>query len=88
MPDSQNHITIDGEIYSLAQFHFHNPSEHKIGGIPSDMELHFVHKNAKGGLAVVGVMLNEKTGGENAFLKPLWQAFPREPHSKAESHPP
>lgn len=87
MPNAQNHIAIDGETYELAQFHFHNPSEHKIGGIPSDMELHFVHKNAKGGLAVIGVMLNEKAGTENPFLKPLWQIMPRESHVKAEAKP-
>lgn len=87
MQNEQNHILIDGEKYSLAQFHFHNPSEHKIGGIPSDMELHFVHKNDKGGLAVIGVMMNEKAGDENPFFKPLWATLPREAHAKADTHP-
>lgn len=87
MPNEQNHIKIDDETYTLAQFHFHNPSEHKISGIPSDLELHFVHKNAKGQLAVIGVMINEKAGDENPFFKPLWSTLPREAHGKSETKP-
>ncbi|MCX6118300.1 MAG: carbonic anhydrase family protein [Proteobacteria bacterium] len=87
MPDTQNHIKIDGEKYTLAQFHFHNPSEHKIGGLLADMEVHFVHKNAAGGLAVIGVMMHEKSGFENPFLKPMWASLPREMHSKSEASP-
>ena len=87
MPNTQNHITIDGEKYTLAQFHFHSPSEHRIGGIPSEMEMHFVHKNSKGQLAVIGVMLHEKAATENLFLKPLWQILPRELHQKSEETP-
>jgi carbonic anhydrase len=87
MPHNQNYITIAGEKYTLAQFHFHNPSEHKIAGLASDMELHFVHKNQKGELAVIGVMINEKSGHENTLFKPLWAELPRAAHSKSESHP-
>ena len=87
MPNTQNHITIDGEKYTLAQFHFHSPSEHRIGGVPSEMEMHFVHKNSKGQLAVIGVMLHEKAATENLFLKPLWQILPREFHQKSEETP-
>jgi len=32
-----------GERYVLAQFHFHTPSEHTVGGEPADAEVHFVH---------------------------------------------
>ncbi len=78
-----NHITIDGEIYSLAQFHFHSPSEHRISGVPADLELHFVHKNSSGGLAVVGVMINERAGKENKSFKPVWDIIPRDFNSKA-----
>ncbi len=86
MTDGKNHITIDNEIYNLAQFHFHAPSEHRISGIPSDLELHFVHKNASGGLAVIGVMLNELAGRENKSFKPVWDIMPRDLHTKA-THP-
>jgi carbonic anhydrase len=76
-------ITIDGEKYTLAQFHFHNPSEHRFAGTPSELELHFVHKNAQGKLAVVGVMINEAAGKENLAFKPVWDQLPRELNSKA-----
>jgi carbonic anhydrase len=78
-----NFITIDGEKYTLAQFHFHNPSEHRFAGTPSELELHFVHKNAQGKLAVVGVMINEAAGKENVAFKPIWDHLPRELNSKA-----
>ncbi len=76
-------ITIDGETYKLAQFHFHNPSEHRFAGVPADMELHFVHKNKEGKLAVIGVMINEIAGQENKSLKPLWDTLPRDANTKA-----
>ena len=46
--------------YRLLQFHFHAPSEHTINGKSADMELHLVHQNAMGDLAVVGVLLNKR----------------------------
>jgi carbonic anhydrase len=83
LAEGKNHITIDGDIYNLAQFHFHAPSEHRISGIPSDLELHFVHKNSAGGLAVIGVMLNEQSGRENKSFKPVWDIMPRDLNTKA-----
>lgn len=37
--------TVDGEAYSLAQFHFHTPSEHRIDTEYYPMEVHFVFEN-------------------------------------------
>lgn len=45
------------DSYDLVQFHFHAPSEHTVNGRLSSMELHLVHRNALGNLAVVGVLL-------------------------------
>ena len=81
---STNYVTIDGDKYSLAQFHFHNPSEHRIGGVPSDMEMHLVHKNAAGKLAVIGVLINERAGMGNKSFKPIWDVLPREKNTKVE----
>ncbi|NDE15670.1 hypothetical protein EBZ80_12140 [bacterium] len=58
-------------------FVFHTPSEHRVGGVGSDLEVHFVHKNAKGSLAVVGVLVNELSGQENKAFKPIWDLLPR-----------
>ena len=68
-------IEVDGVPYTLGQFHFHAPSEHTVQGKRFAMETHFVHKNAKGELAVVGV-LHDK-GEPNEALAPLWNALPK-----------
>ena len=69
-------ITIGSKAYKLLQFHFHSPSENRIGGKPFDMEVHLVHKNDAGELAVIGVLM--QAGTENSVLAPLWQAMPEE----------
>ena len=66
---------IDGERYELVQFHWHHPSEHLLSGKSFDLELHFVHRNGAGQLAVVGVFM--KPGGANAALDPIWKAMPK-----------
>lgn len=71
-PGSQSRI--DGVVYDLLQFHFHHPSEHLLAGKRFDMECHFVHKSAAGGLAVLGVFI--QPGAENAALKPVFDAMP------------
>jgi carbonic anhydrase len=50
---------VDGDEFELAQFHFHAPSEHTVDGVHSPVEAHFVHKDADGNLAVIGVMIIE-----------------------------
>ncbi len=54
-----------------AQFHIHAPSEHTFDGVSRDLELHFVHLYAGGGLgAVIGVTFDRVAGGnkDNYFL--------------------
>lgn len=41
--------------FELKQFHFHSPSEHQRNGANLPAEIHFVHADAKGNLAVIGV---------------------------------
>ncbi len=67
-------VKINGQVYDLVQFHFHTPSEHEIEGDAAAMELHFVHKNKAGKLAVVGVMMN--AGQENPIIASVWNAIP------------
>lgn len=65
-----NTITLDGQVFTLAQMHFHAPSEHAINGTKFAIEAHFVHKNSAGTLAVVGVMVNEGSSDN-----PAWEPF-------------
>ena len=69
-------LRVDGVAHDLLQFHFHRPSEEKIDGKPMAMVVHFVHKNASGKLAVLGVLLKE--GNENPGIKTLWANLPKE----------
>jgi carbonic anhydrase len=49
-------LQIGGNRYPMVQYHFHAPSEHAINGQLADLEAHFVHVNAQGVTAVVGVL--------------------------------
>lgn len=69
-------LRLGRERYELAQFHFHTPSEHRLQGQAYPMELHFVHKNALGELAVVGVFLRE--GAANPVIQEIWDHIPGE----------
>lgn len=72
---SNNSIVVEGEEYILAQFHFHTPSEHQFDGQNMDMELHLVHQDTNGNLAVLGVMIQE--GKENETLASIWEEMPK-----------
>jgi carbonic anhydrase len=67
-------LTLGNERYTLLQFHFHRPSEHLIGGKSFPMEVHFVHRNAAGGLAVVGVLMT--AGRQNKVFNTITSTMP------------
>ncbi len=73
-------ITVDGERFDLLQFHFHTPSENTVSGKHHDMEIHLVHKSAKGQLAVVSIFM--KIGKENKVLSNIWKHMPKKAGSK------
>jgi len=73
--DPSASIEVRGVPYQLVQFHWHTPSEHTLGqGSHYDMELHLVHRNDAGGLAVIGVFI--RAGGTNHPLDPIWAVLP------------
>lgn len=74
--DPGSYITVDGVRYDLLQFHFHAPGEHSLNGRQFPIEMHLVHSDAGGNLAVVGVMLAE--GAENKAFDPVWDNLPAE----------
>ena len=49
---------LERKKYKLLQFHFHTPSEHRLRDESFPMEVHFVHKDDDGKLAVVGIFFN------------------------------
>ncbi|MEH6584219.1 MAG: carbonic anhydrase family protein [Halioglobus sp.] len=54
-----NYLRVGGEEFELLQFHIHVPSEHRINGEASLLEVHYVHRNKRGELAVIGVLYFE-----------------------------
>jgi carbonic anhydrase len=69
-------ITVGGRKYELRQFHFHRPSEEKFNGATDAMEVHFVHADQQGKLAVVAVHL--VPGKDNPLIHEVWNDFPKE----------
>jgi carbonic anhydrase len=74
-------LTVDGRTFELKQFHFHSPSENKVGGKHFPLEGHLVHADKDGNLAVVAVMFQE--GAANALLGKLWEKMPAKAGEKA-----
>ncbi|HJQ14512.1 MAG TPA: carbonic anhydrase family protein [Anaerolineales bacterium] len=74
--DSGSYMELEGIRYDVVQFHYHAPSEHTVDGESFPAELHIVHRNADGELAVVGILLRE--GTENAAYQPFISNLPAE----------
>jgi carbonic anhydrase len=58
----------------VVQFHFHAHGEHTVEGVAAPLELHIVHRDENGGLAVLGVLIEE--GAENEALAPVFDHLP------------
>jgi carbonic anhydrase len=84
-------LKVEGQEFKLVQFHMHSPSEHKINGESFPLEVHFVHQNDSGELAVVGRLYREgkahselwdisqgapKAGNSVPFVKQIEDVFP------------
>lgn len=52
-----NTMTFKDKTYEFKQFHFHQASEHLVDGTSYVMEMHLVHEDSAGNIAVVGVLL-------------------------------
>ena len=77
-------LTVGDHRYALEQFHFHNPSEEAIDGRHTAMVVHFVHRDAKGDVAVVAVLL--KAGTDNPLFDKLWRNVPPQKGREATLH--
>lgn len=84
-PESENDTMIGSDVYGMAQFHFHAPSEHSLDGKGYPVEIHFVNRDVSGALAVVGVFLTE--GSTNPTLAALLAALPDQVGDGGMTHP-
>jgi carbonic anhydrase len=73
---TDNAIHVLGRRYRLQQLHFHHPSETRVDGRGFDMELHLVHQDDEGRLAVVAVLFDR--GAPNAAVQQVWNNLPLE----------
>ncbi|XP_047180194.1 alpha carbonic anhydrase 4-like [Vigna umbellata] len=62
-------LNINGTYYKLVQCHWHTPSEHTFNGTKFELELHAVHQNSKGEIAVIGIWY--KIGRPDRLLSKL-----------------
>jgi carbonic anhydrase len=69
-------IQVGDKRYELKQFHFHRPSEERIKGKRSEMEVHLVHAAQDGSVAVVAILLQQ--GHDNSLIDELWADVPKE----------
>lgn len=75
VPVGAGSITVDGDTYNLAQFHFHTPSEHLENSHATPLELHLVFSDANKNLLVVGRWINY--GDTNTALAPIFSNLPQ-----------
>ena len=71
---SGGEIILDGEAFTLKQFHFHTPSENTINGKHFPLEAHLVHLNEKNEIAVVAILF--EPGKDDELLTALWKNIP------------
>jgi len=86
LPEPGSTMLVNKDLYDLVEVHFHRPSEEEVDGKSSAMVIHLVHKNKKGKLAVMAVLINE--GKENPAIKLLWTNLPPKDKEGQEFAPP
>lgn len=74
-------LDVEGERYDFVRMDMHAPSQHKISGLPYDLELSFLHKDASGRIVIVNVLVEE--GVQNAGLEGLVALLPMQGDSAA-----
>ncbi|MEM8695519.1 MAG: carbonic anhydrase family protein [Pseudomonadota bacterium] len=74
------YITLEGQRYDFLQVHLHMPSEYAIEGEQPAGDIHFVHANEAGELAVIGVFMIE--GEPNRALAAAFEEFSAEEGSQ------
>ncbi|MFT8425191.1 MAG: carbonic anhydrase family protein [Liquorilactobacillus sp.] len=72
--DGKGKAIIEGRTFDFKQLHFHFPAEHTIDEKSHPMELHFVHQNIIGQIAVVALFV--ELGEFSEELNSFFQDFP------------
>ena len=73
---SGNTAELGEREFTLKSAHFHSPSEHTVDGQSFPAELHLVHADSQGNLAVVGVLF--RLGEASVMVGSILEAAPRQ----------
>jgi carbonic anhydrase len=78
VPDGAGSVTLSGDTYKLAQFHFHTPAENLENGHTYPMEMHLVFSDASNNLLVVGRWIDaaDATHPAQTSLDPIFSDLP------------
>ncbi|KAJ6457556.1 alpha carbonic anhydrase [Mycena vitilis] len=69
MSESGGTLTFDNRVLQLNQFHFHTPSEHRVGGEYFPLEMHMVHQSiVDGSIMVVALLFQMNESGASTPL--------------------
>ena len=76
--DDAGSVTLSGDTYKLAQFHFHTPAENLENGHTYPMEMHLVFSDASNNLLVVGRWIDaaDATHPAQTSLDPIFSDLP------------
>src|SRR3954467_6369364 len=69
-PGGGGTLLVGGHSYRLLQWHTHVPSEHVVNGHRADLEIHLVHQDEQGQIAVLAVFANVVSSGPAAPQTP------------------
>ena len=69
-----NVLDVGGQYYELLGIHYHSPGEHQLDGETFAAELHLVHQDDAGNLAVVGLLF--RLGAPGTLIQSLLDAAP------------
>ena len=81
-----NLLDVAGQRYELQGIHHHSPGEHQLDGESFAAELHLVHQDTAGNLAVVGLLFRQ--GDPSPLVQALLDAAPPTGVSVALSYGP
>lgn len=68
-------LDLDGDRYDLKKITIHTPSEHRVNGLPYEMEVQFHHRELSGRTAIVAVLIT--AGKSHPALLRLANKLPR-----------
>ena len=69
-----NTTRVGQKTFTLKSAHLHSPSEHQVDGVSFAAELHMIHEDADGNLAVVGLLF--KHGEPSVAVQAILDAAP------------